>query len=124
MAAIITLLVGVIIWGVYRRIETKADLAVISAEGKVVCYVPYDNMQAVMEGGVVTIGKQTYAMQPERDAEVTIITEDMNPYIRMKGNLEVGDVMLAVPLDASLDDGIYAGTVVVESLQPITLLLQ
>ena len=42
MAAVIAVLVGAILWGIFGRINTTAELALATAEGKTVCYVPYD----------------------------------------------------------------------------------
>ena len=38
--------------------------------------------------------------------------------------MKSGDVMALIPLSGSLPEGVYTGTVVLESLQPISLLLQ
>ena len=87
LAAVIALLAGLILWGVFGRIDTKASLAVTSADGRAVCYVPYDLLQPVMEEGTVTVEGESYALVREADAEVLIVSEDMNPYTRIAGGL-------------------------------------
>lgn len=124
MAAVIVLLIGAVLWGIFGRIDTKAELAVSSQDGKAVCYVPYEAVEQVMRRGSVEIDGKAYALDTGADATVTIVTEEMNPFVRVLGNLSVGDVTVEVPLNDSLEDGVYKGTVITESLQPISLLLR
>ena len=124
LAAVIAVLIGAILWGIFGRINTTADLAVSASGGKSVCYVPYDVLQQVIDRGTVTVEGQEYALRASDDFQVVIVSEETNPYIRVRGNLQMGDVTVEVPVEASLSDGIYTGTVVTESLQPISLLLQ
>ena len=124
LAAVIALLTGLILWGIFGRIDSKVPLAVTSSEGQAVCYVPYDVLQSVMEEGSVTVEGENYALVREADAEVVIVSEEMNPYLRIAGNLQIGDMTVAVPLERAPAEGVYTGTAVTESLQPIALLLQ
>ena len=124
LAAVIAVLTGAIFWGIFGRINTTAELAVSVSGGKTVCYVPYDVLQGVMDRGTVTVEGKDYALRSGDDLQVTIVSEDMNPYIRVRGGLQMGDVTVEVPAEADLADGVYTGTVVTESLQPISLLLQ
>ena len=128
LAVVIALLVGGILWSIFGRINTTKVLAVVSHDSETVCYVPYDTLNAVMNGGTLTIGEQNYALSADAEVSTNIITEETNPYIRVAGSLQVGDVVVAVPLvipeGAELPDGVYTGTVITESLQPISLLLQ
>ena len=123
MAAVIALLVGGILWGILGRIDTTATLAVSVQNGKSVCYVPYSVLQQMNGGSAVTVEGKDYAL-PLQNVEATVVSEDMNPFIRLIGGLQLGDVTAAVPLDTELSDGVYSGTVVTESLRPISLLLQ
>ena len=128
LAAVIAVLVGAIFWGIFGRINTTASLAVSVSDGNATAYVPYDALQKIMERGSVTLEGRDYALQASEDLQVTIVDEATNPYLRVRGGLNVGDVTVAVPValtsDAALADGIYSGTVVTESLQPISLLLR
>ena len=124
MAAVIAVLVGAILWGVFGRINTTTDLALATAEGKTVCYVPYDELKTVMTRGIVTVEGRDYQMKVADDYNVLIVSEGTNPYVRVLGSLQVGDVMVEIPVEADLPDGYQRGTVITESLQPISLLLK
>ena len=39
------------------------------------------------------------------------------------GNFTVGDVVYEIPLTTSMEEGVYSGTIVTETLSPISLLM-
>ena len=124
LSAVIALLVGMILWSVFGRIDTKLNVAVASSEGRAVCYVPYDALQKVMNSGKVTVDGREYALAATAEPDVVIVSETMNPYIRIAGSLRIGDMTVEVPLETAPEDNVYTGTVVTETLQPISLLLK
>ena len=124
LGAVIALLAGMILWGIFGRIDTRVNLAVSSAEGRAVCYVPYESLDSVLASGSITVEGKEYTFTPGKDAEVVTVSETTNPFLRMAGSLEVGATMVTVPLSSAPADGIYTGSVITESLQPIALLLQ
>ena len=124
LAAAILILIGVILWSVLGRINTSLGVAVVADGEECVCLVPYTSLEAIMERDTVTIDGQEYPLHTDADVETVIVTEEMSPYIRVAGNLSIGDVAVAIPVGATLSQGVYTGTVVTESLRPMSLLLQ
>ncbi len=124
LGAVIALLIGGILWSIFGRIETSTQLAVVANGGQTVCYVPYEELEPVMHTGSVTVNGQSYSLRMGDDVNVTAVTADMNPFIRVTGNLEIGQVTVEVPVEGELEDGVYPAMAVTESLQPISLLLQ
>ena len=124
LAAVITLLVGGILWSVFGRIDTSIHVAVVADGEKCICFVPYDSLMDAMTGGAVTVEGTEYAFSVDSDVETVIITEETNPYIRVAGGLNVGDMAVEIPVDAALAGRVYTGSVTTESLQPISMLLQ
>ncbi len=124
LAAVIALLVGGIFWSIFGRINTTVNVAVVADGEKSVCYVPYDNLPAVVSHGSVTVEGQDYALSSGAEYETLIISEGTNAYARVAGKLNIGDIAVVVPIDADLSQGVHTGSVVTESLQPISLLLR
>ena len=124
MTAVILLLIGAVVWGIFGRIDTRAEFAVSSQDGKAICYVPYETAEQVILRGSVDIEGKTYALNTGAEAAVIIVTEEMNPYVRVLGGLNVGDVIVGVPLSEAPEEGVYKCAVVTESLRPINLLLR
>ncbi len=127
LAAIIAILTGAILWSIFGRINTTVNVAVVSKDGSQICYVPYDKLQSVISAGVVDVEGQMYPLTIDAGSETTntiIISESTNPYVRVAGDLQIGDIAVAVPVDSDLANGVYTGHVITESLQPISLLIQ
>ena len=124
LGTVIVLLAGAILWGIFGRITTTVQLPVLAEKSTCVCIVPYSSLQKVVSRGVVTVDGQDYVLKTGEDMESLIVDENTNPYIRVIGGLEIGDMTVKIPLAAGFEDGVYTGTAVTESLQPISLLLQ
>ena len=122
MGAVVALLIGFVLWGIFGRIDTSVNIAVYSQEGRAVCYVPYEELEAVAEKGEITISGKTYSIRRDASPEIVVVSEDMNPFLRVAGNLNIGDVTVELELDAHLEDGAYSATVVTESIKPASLL--
>ena len=124
LAAVIVLLVGAILWGIFGHIRTTAKVAVSVSEGKTVCYVPYDKADGVMAQGVITLDGKEYPLDTEAECELLMIEKDTPLRVLKAGDLKIGEAVILVPADTDLQDGVYAGVAVTEDLQPISLLLQ
>ena len=124
LAAVTALLIGGILWSIFGHINTTAQLAVSTQEGTSICYVPYEIMGTIPAHNVLYMEGAEYALHLDTGTETAIVTEDTNPYIRIAGRLNIGDLVVLVPLEINLEDGVYTGEVVTESLRPISLLLK
>ena len=124
LAAVILLLAGGIVWSVFGRVDTEVSVAVSASAEGAVCFVPYQQLEGVAMAGQVIVNGQAWPLQDTAEARMMTVTEEMSPFLRIAGSLEIGDVAVEIPLNAQLEEGIYSGTVITESLQPISLLLQ
>ncbi|MBQ6173892.1 MAG: hypothetical protein IJK28_04650 [Clostridia bacterium] len=138
LAAVIVLLVGGIVWSIFGRIDTRRQAAVVTLNGKTACYVPITWLDASRIGNLkeVVVGGQTYAVKPAEDGSVTggglyeFIDENdeagkkaLERACRINGITEL-DLVWVYPLEGAFEDGVKSGTVTVDSLNPISLLLQ
>ena len=124
LAAVICLLIGAILWGIFGHIKTTTQVAVSVENGKSVCYVPYDKAEGVLSNGVVTLDGVEYPLSSVGDYEVIVLNADASMRLLRAGSLSVGDPVVVVPTDTGLPDGVYSGVAVTEDLRPISLLLQ
>ena len=124
LSACIVLLLGFVLWSIFGSIDTTFKLAVSASNGRTVCYVPYNELEHVSQRGEVTLNGKTYPIRSGTGAKVVVVSEEMDPYVRVGGGLAIGDVTVELELDTDLPDGVYSATVVTERLQPISLLLQ
>ena len=124
LAAVIALLIGAILWGVFGHIRTTSQVAVLVEGGKSVCYVPYNEAEGILTNGVVSLNDEEYPLSTDGNYDVIVIQEDAPMRLLKAGGLSVGDPVVLVPADTGLADGVYSCVAVTEDLRPISLLLQ
>ncbi|MBR3740555.1 MAG: hypothetical protein IKN04_08855 [Clostridia bacterium] len=124
MAAVIALLAGGILWGIFGHIRTTAKCAVSVSPEKSICYVSYDIADKVLDKGIVHVEGADYPLKITDEYNVNIVSEETPPRVLLSGDLRMGDLVVEVPVIIDLPEGVYTGEVVTEDLKPISLLLQ
>ena len=118
LAAIVILLIGVCVWGVFGKLETKLPVAAVSQDGQTVLYVKEDDLSAVKENMSVYIGDETYKVTSV-SAQPVAVTEEISEYARRTGNLSLGEWVYLVQIDKTLPDGVYTAQFVIDSVSPL-----
>ncbi len=123
LAAVIALLAGLIIWSALGRLETTvAAAAVAGADGGVICYIGEDDLDAVQEGQTVRVGGEEYVLNGI-DPRPVPVDESFDAYTMHVGGLEAGQWVYPAQVGASLAEGVYEAEIVVDSVSPISFLL-
>lgn len=123
LLAVVCLLAGTVIWGVFGTIETKVSSTVIVSDGKAVCYIAQDDISSVKEGQTVTIDgvEGTISSVAKNPVE---ITDAFPAYFMFLSGLKNGDFAYETELSLSgVSDGVYTAFVIVESINPIYFVL-
>ena len=118
LAAIVILLVGVCVWGVFGILETKLSVAAVSRDGQTILYVKDDNVGSVQENMSVYIGDETYKVT-SISAQAVTVTEEISEYARHTGELSIGEWVYVVQIDGSMPDGVYKAQIVTDSVSPL-----
>lgn len=122
LSCIIIFLVGMCVWGIFGRLETTLHVSAVSADGATVCYVRENDRAEVAEGMNVRIGEEAYPVQLVSTAPMQV-TADFDAYVMHVGNLQTGEWVYEVLLDAGLAEGIYEAEIITESIAPMSFLL-
>ena len=120
LGAVIAILAGVVIWGFYGKIDATTSAAVVSQGGETYCLVPEAALQGVIENKTVRVDGQDLALEPSV-LKPEAVTETTDVYVRLAGKLNVGDIVYQIPLSEPLEEGVYTGTLVTETLSPVKL---
>ena len=118
LAAIVILLIGVCVWGVFGKLETKLSVAAVSQDGQTVLYVKEDNIASVRENMSVYIGDETYKVTSV-SAQPVAVTEEISEYARHTGELSIGEWVYIVQIDGNMPDGAYKAQIVTDSVSPL-----
>ena len=122
LAAIVVFLVGACIWGIFGHIDSTVKAAVIADSRKTVCLVPEKALSSAVENCIIKVDNREYELSPER-LEPQVVSGDTNIYWILAGNLSIGDIVYQIPFSESMEEGVYSGTIVTETLSPMSLLL-
>ena len=122
LSSIVLLLIGACVWGVFGHIDSTVQAAVVAQEGEAFCLVPEEALEAVLEDPFVKVEGEALSLAPST-LNPEIIGEDTNIYIILAGGLKIGQVVYRIPVEGTLSEGIYAGSLVTERLTPLSLLL-
>ncbi len=121
LAAVVVLLAGFLVWSVVGSLETKVDAAAVSDSGTVTCYVREAKIADIAQGDCVRIGDGEYTVQAI-SSEPVAVDDSFSDYALHVGNLTTGEWVYPVTLDGSLPDGVYASSVITDSVSPISFL--
>lgn len=121
LAAIVILLVGVCVWGIFGQMDTKLHVVVVSENGASACYVRESDIGSVQAGMTVRCEGNTYTLA---DIPGTPVTADgMDGYAMHVGNIEPDEWVYRITLGVSLPAGIYPAEIVISSVSPISFVV-
>ena len=118
LAAIVILLAGVCVWGIFGKLETKITVAAESRGGQTVLYIKESDLPSVRENMSVSVGDQTFIVKTIPGTPVSV-TEEIGEYARHTGDLALGEFVYVVQTDAALADGVYRAEIVIDSVSPL-----
>ena len=122
LVAIVVLLIGICVWGVLGRMDTTMTVAAVSTGQETVLYVKESGIDKVQTGMTVRIGDTEYVISGI-SAEPIAVTESFSDYALHVGQLQKGEWVYAVTIGASLPAGVYSAEIVVESVAPMSFVL-
>lgn len=122
LAAIVVLLTGVCVWGVFGHMDTTLSVVAVAENGQVTAYIKEGDAGRVTVDAAVSIGDvqgcvRSIAAQP------AAVDESFTEYMRHTGKLQEGEWVYAVMLDADCADGVYTAQIVIDSVSPMSFVL-
>lgn len=122
LIAIVILLAGVCFWGVFGHLDTTLPVVAVSREGTVTAYVrEADAAQVSVQAAVSVNGEEGRVLSI--GAEPMPVDEAFTGYMRHVGALQQGEWVYAVMLDVCCPDGVYSAQIVIDSVSPMSFVL-
>ena len=119
LAAIIALLIGVCVWGVFGRLDTTLQTAGVCKNGQLVFYIREADVGKLSKKTLVSVNGNDYAVSEIADTPIPL-DESFDPYLLHRLELSEGDWVYAVKADTpEVKDGICSVEVITESVRPI-----
>ena len=124
--AIIVLLVGVCVWGIFGSLDTKTETGGVCKDGRLVCYISENDHAKLTKEALISVNDEEYpvtavAGNPIRMSESE---EGADDYFLHLSGLETSNWVYEISADADdLEDGIYRASVVLERVKPMDFVL-
>ena len=122
LAAIIVLLVGVCVWGVFGTLDTELAVLAVAENGSVTLYVKESDAKGLTEGMNVKVEDYEGTLPPLSPSPAQV-NEDFSEYMRHVGGLQMGEFVYEAVMEAPLADGVYTGKIITQSVSPLSFVL-
>ncbi len=121
LGALIILLIGVCVWGIFGNLNTTLETVGACEDGTLTCYVTRDNMENVEEGMKITVDGKEYTVASVGKTPVKVNTID--EYLAYLGGFEVDEWVYELTVNTDLPNGEYEAEIVIDSVSPISFVL-
>lgn len=123
LMAVVVLLLGVCIWGIFGRLETTVGSAAVVKDGVMTLYIKEEHLGEVTAGMTVRVKEQEYLITSVETIPKTI-PEGFDEYMLHLSGMHVGEWVFGVTaMDTDLSDGVYKAEIVIESIAPMSFIL-
>lgn len=123
LAAVMILLAGVCVWGVFGRLDTKKQASGVCENGKLTCYIKSDDISDVKEDTIISVDGKEYTVKSVSASPVRLDGEK-DSYLIYLGGFSETDWVFSVTVDApDLADGEYSVDVITKRVSPISFVL-
>ena len=122
LAAIVILLVGAIVWGVLGTLDTTLSTVAVAENGELTVYVKEADIDSIEEGMTVRIGNKEGTIT-EISTTPTTVDGTFSDYALHVGNLVNGEWVFAIRVSGEFTDGVHNADIVVESVSPMSFIL-
>jgi len=119
LIAIIILLLGVCVWGVFGHLDTQVDGVCVTQNGESVVYVKESDITDISKDLSVQIGKDNFSITDISANPVKISDE----YIVHLFDSESAIWAYEIKIDAPLEDGTYNASIIIESVSPMSFVI-
>ena len=122
ISAIVILLAGVIVWGFIGKIDTTMSTAIVTDSGISVIYIGESDVEKLEIGMTVRSEGGEYTITDIAKAPIKV-DGALTDYAIHASGLTVGEWVYAVSIDGEHSDGVQKADIVIESISPISFIL-
>ncbi len=119
LIAVIVLLAGVCVWGIFGRLETTLETVAVADENGITVYIKETDRESVLAGQSLTVNGVEYTL-PALSAQPIAADASLGDYALHLGSLQVGEWVYAVTLPERIESGIYKAVIVTDSVSPMS----
>ena len=122
--AVMFLLIGICVWGVFGKLDTVLTVGAITEGDRTICYVKESDIGSVSADMKVRLNEEEYNIS-EISVQPIQIDAAFPDYLVHVGGITQGEWVYAVVLEdtAGAEGGIYEAQIVIESISPMSFVI-
>lgn len=121
-SAVIILLIGALTWAVFGELEIAVSSVTVCDDGKAYCYISENDIEKITDNAYARIEGNDYVLDNISKLPVPA-SGVISSYGLHIGNFESGEWVYTAELESTIEDGIYRTDIILESVSPISLLM-
>ena len=123
LAAVIVLLAGVFVWGLFGRLDSAFQTGGVCNDGSLTVYVSEENFAKISEKAVISVDGAELALSDIPSSPVRL-DDNADPYLLHLTGASAGDWVYVLKIDAAgMKDGIISVSVITERVRPLDFVL-
>lgn len=123
LTAVIVLLAGVCVWGMFGHLDTAVQTGGVCADGRLTVLVGEEDHDKIKENAVISVDGVEYAVAEITNAPIRV-DDQIDPYVVHLAGFTEGDWVYRLYADVpGFADGVYAASVITERVRPLDFVL-
>lgn len=122
LTAIVILLIGVCFWGFMGHLDTTITTVAVVENSEITVYVKEADIKSVKAGMKVVVDGKEYEIT-DISAQPVSVGDNFSEYTLHLGNLQNGEWVYPIDVSGEVDDGIHSASIVIESISPISFII-
>lgn len=122
LAAVVFILAGVCVWGIFGRLDTVIDTVGVCRDGKLTCYVADEDIKTVKMGMKISVNGGDYEVSGIAKTPIEV-DENFDSYAMYVGELKEGEWVYEVTAKAPIESGTYNAKITTNSVSPISFVM-
>ncbi len=121
LSAVIVLLIGVCVWGISGRLDTTVKTAALCENATLCVYIKEADIPKIAKGMEITVNGESFTVSEVSQAPVSV--DGLDEYLVFKGGFQAGEWVYTAVATADIPDGVYSAEIIVESVSPMSFVL-
>lgn len=122
LGAIIVLLAGACVWGIFGTIETRVSAPVVSDGESIILYLDEEEIKTVSVGMEAVVEDKGYKIISISQRPVQI-GRGFDPYVLHIGGFTEGQWIYQAAVSGDIPAGIYESSIVTERISPMSFVI-
>lgn len=123
LAAVIVLLAGVFVWGLFGRLDSAFQTGGVCKDGSLTIYISEENFAKISEKAVISVDGAELVLSDIPSSPVRL-DDNADPYLLHLTGASAGDWVYILKVDAAgMKDGVISVSVITERVRPLDFVL-